>query len=272
MLVLGVLFGIGLVLAARAFVRQENPLVEDILKLLPGLNCGACRYKGCRDYAEAVAAGAKVNQCAPGGAETVRSLAALLGVEAPQTAHMRAVVHCQGGRGRCGSRFLYVGEQDCLAALMAAGGPKACLYGCLGLGSCARACPFGAITMSDEGLPVVDPDKCTACGICVQTCPRDLMSVLPVQYATYLGCSSQDRGKEVRDVCSVGCIACGLCAKNDPHGAIVMKGNLPVLDFEKAGGDFSAAAQVCPMSCFGVEGAQPAVAEAAASGAAGSQA
>ena len=256
MVVLGVLFGAGLMLAARAFHVEEDERVEAALDILPGMNCGACGYAGCQAYAEAVVEGEKVSLCTAGGPEVARALAELMGVEVSDLVKLRAVVHCQGGMSRCADRFEYVGVQDCRAAHITSGGPKSCIYGCLGLGSCARACPYDAITMSDERLPVVDPEKCTACGICVRTCPRDLLSLLPVEYKTYLGCSSRDRGKAVKDICSVGCIACGLCVKNDPHKATNLVELLPVLDFEKAGGDFSKGAEVCPMSCFVVEDAE----------------
>jgi electron transport complex protein RnfB len=201
-----------------------------------------------------VVAGEKVTLCTPGGADVARVLAELMGVEIGEMVKLRAVVHCQGGTSQCADTFLYVGEQDCRAAQLTAGGPKACTFGCLGFGTCAAACPYGAITMSEERLPVIDPDKCTACGICVRTCPRGIISLLPVHCTTYLGCSSHYRGKSVKDVCSVGCIGCGLCAKKDPNGAIEIVDNLPVLDFEKAGGDFAAAAEVCPTHSYFVEG------------------
>lgn len=250
---LGVLFGVGLALASRAFTLNEDPRLEPVLDALPGVNCGACAYAGCRSYAEAVVAGENVGLCTVGGEEVAQALAAIMGVEVSQAARKRAVVHCQGGVGRCGDAFEYVGEPDCRAAHITAGGQKACAYGCLGFGTCAEACPFDAITMSEERLPVVDPDRCTGCGMCVRVCPRDLISLLEVDYTTYLGCSSRDRGKAVKNVCSVGCIACGVCAKKDPNGAIEMKDNLPVLDFEKSQGDFATGAEVCPMNCFVVE-------------------
>lgn len=265
MTVLGVLFGIGLVLAARAFRVEQDPRIEAVLDVLPGINCGACGYAGCHAYAEAVVEGQKVVLCTAGGPDVGRAVAELMGVEVVETAKLRAVLHCQGGLSRCGDRFQYVGEQDCRAAHITSGGPKSCIYGCLGLGSCARACPFDAIAMSEEGLPVIDAEKCTACGICVRACPRDLISLLPVDWKVYLGCSSHYKGKAVKDICAVGCIACGLCAKRDPHDAIVLEGNLPVLDFEKAGGDFAAAAEVCPMNCFVVEGRPAAVGAGASS-------
>ncbi len=254
MAVLGVLFGIGLVLAAVAFRTDEDPRQEQVLQALPGINCGACGYAGCRGYAEAVCGGEDVNLCLPGGQDIARHLADIMGVEIEEIVRKRAVVHCQGGTERCPDRFQYHGEADCRAAHLTSGGPKSCVYGCLGFGSCAQACPFDAITMNEQRLPVVDPEKCTACGICVETCPRDLISLLPMPFKIYLGCSSHDRGKAVKDICEVGCIACSLCAKKDPHEAIVMKDQLPVLDHQEADGDFSVAAEVCPMNCFVIEG------------------
>jgi len=260
---------VGLVLAARAFSVRVDPRLEEVLGALPGANCAACGYSGCRAYAEAVVRGEKCNLCMAGGPDVASALAKIMGVELEQAAKLRAVVRCQGGLSRCGERFQYVGEHDCRAADITYGGPKACPYGCLGMGSCAAACPFGAITMSEERLPVIDPDRCTGCGVCVKTCPRGIICLLPVDQKTYVACSSRDRGKAVRDVCSVGCIACGRCVKADPHGAITLENNLPVLDYEKAGGDFSAAAEACPMNCFVVEAEPVAAAGGGAAAAAG---
>ena len=262
MLVLGVLFGFGLVIAARKLRVDEDPRLERALDALPGVNCGGCGYGGCRAYAEAVVGSEKVTLCTAGGPDTAGILAELMGVEVGEMVKMRAVVHCQGGVSQCADTFQYVGEQDCRAAQLAAGGPKACIFGCLGFGTCAAACPYGAIVMSEERLPVVDVDKCTGCGLCVRSCPRGIISLLPAHYTSYLGCSSHYRGKSVKDICSVGCIGCGLCAKKDANGAIEMVDNLPVLDFEKAGGDFAQAAEVCPTHSYVVEGPEAAPAEA----------
>ncbi|MHC4480493.1 MAG: RnfABCDGE type electron transport complex subunit B [Planctomycetota bacterium] len=266
MLALGVVFGIGLVLAARAFRVQEDERVREVEEVLPAINCGGCGYAGCHAYAEAVVEGEGVTLCTAGGPDVAAALAAIMGVEISDVHTLRAVVHCQGGTSRCGDRFEYVGEQDCRAAHITSGGPKKCIYGCLGFGSCAEACPYDAIAMNEERLPVIDPDKCTACGICVRACPLDLISLLPVEYKTYLGCSSHDRAKAVKDVCSVGCIACGLCVRKDPHEATELVDNLPVLDFEKAGGDFRTGAEVCPMNSFTVEAEAEAPLQVAAAG------
>ncbi len=270
MVVLGILFGVGLAAASQVFRVVQDERIELILEALPGVNCGACAYGGCRAYAEAVVNGEKVGLCTLGGQEVTDRLAAIMGVEAVSAVQRRAVVHCQGGLGRCEQRCDYEGIEDCRAAHLLSGGPKACVYGCLGLGTCADACLFGAITMNEERLPVVDLEKCTACGICMRVCPRGLISLLEARYKAYLGCSSRGRGKSVKSICSVGCITCGLCAKKEPHGAIVIENNLPVLDYEKGAGHFAVAADVCPMNCFVVEepelsavGAQEAAADGA---------
>lgn len=254
MLGLGLLFGLGLALASRAFAVEEDPRMEQILDALPGSNCGACGYGGCRAYAEAVVEGEKVGLCTVGGADVAELIGDIMGVEVEGKRHRkRAVVHCKGGLSNCEMRAEYHGEQDCRAAHLTSGGPKACLYGCLGFGTCAEACPFDAITMSEERLPVVDADRCTACGACVRACPRDLISLLDSRYKIYLGCSSRDSGKSVRQVCRVGCIWCRRCVKEDPHDAVKMEGNLPVLDYKKAEGDFRVAAEVCPMDSYVME-------------------
>lgn len=265
MLVLGVLFALGLVAAARTFHVVEDPRIQPAIAALPGINCGNCGYAGCRSYAEAVVGGEEVTLCTAGGPEVARMLAELMGVEIEDQVRLRAVLHCRGGTDKCADTFQYVGEQDCRAAHITAGGPKACIYGCLGFGTCAEACSYGAITMSEDRLPVIDPDKCIACGLCVRTCPRHLISLIPAHCKVYLGCSSHYRGKSVKAVCPVGCIGCGLCAKKDPNGAIEMVENLPVLDFEKAGGDFHTAAEVCPTHSYVVEQDAPELAPVGAS-------
>jgi len=200
MVVLGLLFGVCLALASKAFALRTDPRIEQVLDVLPAANCGACTYGGCRAYAEAIVDGEKVSLCPVGGEEVALAVAEIMGVEVDAVARKRAVVHCQGGTSQCAMHADYEGEQDCRAAHLTSGGPKACAYGCLGLGTCAEACPFDAITMSEERLPVIDPEKCTACGMCVQVCPRGLISLLDAQYKTYLGCSSRGKGKSVKAI------------------------------------------------------------------------
>jgi electron transport complex protein RnfB len=257
MVVLGVVFGLGLAAASRAFHVEVDPRVEEVLDTLPQLNCGACGYRNCEDYAEAVALkGAEPDLCVPGGTDTAQAVGTIMGLEVGEKEVLRAYLHCQGTMERCRARFEYDGPPNCRASVTVQNGWKACFYGCLGLGDCVEVCPVGAITIGHDKLPVVDRDLCIGCGMCVDVCPRNLYELLPVQrVGVYLGCSSQDKGRSVKDACSVGCIACQKCVKVDPKAAIQMKGNLPDLDYGQ-GSTFLEAAEACPMNCFVVlEGA-----------------
>ncbi len=249
---LGLLFGAALAYASKKFAVNVDPKIEQVLEVLPGANCGGCGYPGCAGYADAVVkSGAKITLCAPGGEETVKKIARILGVEAVVQEPKVAVVQCRGDKEKAPNRFIYDGVEDCNAAQLIMGGAKGCIYGCLGLGSCVRACPFDAMYMADNGLPVVIEDKCTACGICVSTCPRGIMALIPVSQKVFLGCVSQDKAKAVKSVCSVGCIACGLCAKEKvtPNGSVVMEGNLPKI-VKITSEDLMTAVEKCPTSSF----------------------
>jgi electron transport complex protein RnfB len=121
---------------------------------------------------------------------------------AAEIAPLKAKLICRGGREQCGQISEYDGLPDCRAANMFASGGRACTYACLGFGNCARVCPFGAITMDDNRLPVIDPEKCTGCRKCVE-------------------------------VCKVGCIACRICEQVCPFDAIHVENNLAVIDYVK---------------------------------------
>ncbi len=247
-------FAVFLAFAARRFKISEDPLVAKIEEILPGTNCGACGFAGCHALSELLAGRkAEPGACVTGGPEAAKKIAALLGVTANVAELRVASIHCQGGKSKARSRFEYVGIKTCLSSHTTAGGPKACFYGCLGLGDCVRVCPFNALSMNKDDLPVVDENKCVACGKCVAVCPRKIITLVPRRKWTYVGCISKDRGKAVKDVCSVGCIGCGICAKVTKSGAITMEDNLPRLQIDK-GLDFEEAVQRCPAHCFVVRG------------------
>jgi ferredoxin len=144
-----------------------------------------------------------------------------------------ARVLCQGGRSKSVRRFKYEGIKDCRAAILASGGDKACIYGCLGYGTCSRVCPFGAITMGDDSLPIIDPVKCTACGQCAQACPTKVIEILPMVKEVVVRCHSKDKGAATRKKCQVGCIACGMCVKVCPYNAPHVENHLSTIDLEK---------------------------------------
>jgi Na+-translocating ferredoxin:NAD+ oxidoreductase RNF subunit RnfB len=186
----------------------------------------------------------------PGGPGVARAIAGILGLEAGDFTPMVAVTRCKGGRREAIQRAEYHGIPDCNAAELVSGGPKGCVYGCLGFGTCVKACPFDAMGMSDNGLPVVFEDKCTGCGNCVSVCPRGIMELIPRKQKVYLGCVSQDKTKEVKAVCAVGCRGCKACTnpKWVPSKAVQMDGNLPVLPTEWD--DFAGAIKKCPGKAF----------------------
>ncbi|OHD68695.1 MAG: hypothetical protein A2W19_12830 [Spirochaetes bacterium RBG_16_49_21] len=124
-----------------------------------------------------------------------------------------ARVHCQGGTAETAVRFLYSGLRQCTAANGVMGGFKVCRYGCLGFGDCGRACSFNAIHMGGNGLPIVDYDRCTGCGMCVMACPRNIIGLAPRQNDVHTLCNNEEKSAVMKLECSAGCIACRLCEK-----------------------------------------------------------
>ena len=230
--VLAFVFGAGLAAASRVFHVEVDPRVEEIEAALPGVNCGACGYAGCADYAAAVAAGkAGPSLCIPGGMEAARKIAAVMGLEAEETEPLKAVLVCQGRQ--VPARIEYRGVADCRAAALIAGGERACPYACIGLGTCAEVCPVGAIRMDADRLPVIDEEACIGCGACAKVCPQQVIEVQPVSKTVHVRCRSRDKGAVVRRICPVGCIACRKCEKICPFDAIHVVDNLAVIDYSK---------------------------------------
>ncbi len=222
------MMGLGLSLAYKKLAVKNDPRSERILEILPGGNSGACGFAGCRAYAEAVTEGKVApDLCCVGGEDVSRKIAKIMGVELVIREKQIALIRCRGGNKEAKEKFDYQGIKDCRAALLTAGGKKGCIYGCLGLGTCVASCPFGAISMRENDLPKIDENKCVGCGRCVESCPREIIELVPRTQRIFVLCRSQDKAKQVKEVCEVGCIGCGLCVKVCPVGAIVLENNLP---------------------------------------------
>jgi len=239
------LFASLLVLAHRILHVDEDPRIDAVQQMLPGTNCGACGFPGCLGLAQATVEGTALpGKCTVMSEDERQAVAAFLGVDAGAEEKVVARLACAGGNNTARNRAHYEGLQSCRAATLVSGGGKACFWGCLGLGDCEAVCDFDAIIMNDHGLPVVIEDLCTACGDCVDACPKDLFSLHPVSHRLWVACKNLERGEAVLADCDVGCDACGRCAADAPD-VITMINNLPVVDYDR-NHDVKQAIDRCP--------------------------
>lgn len=220
-----------LVVAQRLFYVEEDPRIDAVEEMLPHANCGACGFPGCRPFAEALVAGTALpGKCTVSGERERGRLADFLGVDVGLEEKRVARLACAGGSNVAHDRARYDGLATCRAAAQVAGGGKGCFWGCLGLGDCEAVCDFDSIRMDAHGLPVVDEDLCTACGDCVEVCPKDLFSIHLVSHRLWVACRSLEAGDELLEDCEVACTACGRCAVDAPD-LVTMEQNLPVVDY-----------------------------------------
>lgn len=251
MSIMGLLFGLGLAFASKIFHVHIDPKIEKILSELPGANCGACGKAGCAGLAEAIAIGdASLTSCPPGGEETYTKIAEVLGVEKCNVIKKIARVRCGGG-DKAKDKFIYRGVKTCVAASLLAGGQKLCGFGCMGFGDCVAVCPFDAIHMNGGGVPVVNLEKCTACGKCVEACPKNIIFLENASEKYYVKCLSHDKIGIVKNACKVGCIACKICGKLS-KGAFIIENNLSRLDYDKVNDDttLKVCVEKCPTKCI----------------------
>jgi len=240
-------FAVLIALANRRLWVWEDPRIDAVAALLPNANCGACGLPGCRAFAEqAVDGKVQPSQCTVGSDDMHQAIAGLLGVDAGTAVRRVARLQCAGGADVAGARADYRGLQTCAAAAAVAGGGKGCSWGCLGLADCERVCDFDAIVMSETGLPVVDPVKCTACGDCVEACPKSLFVLLPVQTHLFVQCKNLLNGDAVLADCTVACTACGKCVQDAAEGLISVASGVAVIDYDLAAPAGPKAIERCP--------------------------
>jgi len=220
--------------ANKKLYVYEDPRIEQVEDMLPHANCGACGFPGCRPFAEALDSGTVLpGKCSVSSDEGRSAIASFLGVSLGSEEKRVARLACNGGMNVAINQAYYKGVSSCQAATLISGGGKACSWGCLGYGDCAVVCDFDAIVMNEFGIPVVDVQKCTACGDCVEACPKGLFSIHPISHRLWVACKSLEAGDEVLDVCDVGCTACGKCAMDAEDNMITMVKNLPVINYSK---------------------------------------
>lgn len=247
----GLILGLGLAIASAVMAVPVDEKAEKIREELPGANCGACGFSGCDAYAAALSEGKtdKTNLCVPGGGEVSQKIAEITGLAAGEVEKKCAVVLCGGTCSNCSPELRYSGVKSCAMAQQLYGGPKSCSYGCIGFGDCVKACPYGAIKVCD-GVARIDPLMCRACGMCVNTCPKNLIELLPmnVTKAAVL-CNNIEKGALTRKQCKTGCIGCMKCQKNCEYEAITVTNNVAHVNYEKCTG-CGKCVENCPVKCI----------------------
>ncbi|MDD2702098.1 MAG: (Fe-S)-binding protein [Sideroxydans sp.] len=234
MAALGGLLALFLAIASKRLYVFEDPRIDQVEEMLPHSNCGACGTAGCRNFAEQVVAGSiEPARCTVNPPQQNISIASLLGIDLGNVEKRIARLACAGGNNVAKSSANYVGHSTCRSASVISGGGRSCVWGCLGLGDCSHVCDFGAISMNRQGLPEVDPDKCTACGDCVDICPKQLFSLEPVSRQLWVACKNQADPSASEYSCDVSCTACGRCVMDAAPGLIKLERNLAVIDYNK---------------------------------------
>jgi len=244
---LGTILSVVLAVANRKLYVFVDPRIEQVESMLPGTNCGACGQPGCAAFSEAlVDGGTSPSACTVSGEEERESIAQFLGVAVGDAEKRVARLACAGSANVSRQRARYMGEPTCQAANLVAGGGKGCAWGCLGLGDCFQVCEPGAIRMSDLDLPIVDEALCTACGECVEICPKGLFELHPITHRLWVACKNEAFGDEAEDECEVACNACGRCVADGAEGLLRMENNLPIIDYNQIDRADPLAIQRCP--------------------------
>jgi Na+-translocating ferredoxin:NAD+ oxidoreductase RNF subunit RnfB len=227
LVLLGAVSGAGLAIASKKFVVVRDPKLTAVLNNLPGTNCGACGLPGCSAMAAAIVSGKSEPAACPVNTDmNNQEIGKIIGVEVGHSIKQVARLLCGGDNETVISLAKYEGFQDCNVMAVVSGGGKACIYGCMGGGTCVKACIYSAMQMNEKGLPIVFDEKCVACGLCVKACPRKLMKLLPVDKPVFVACSTKDKGADVRKICKQGCISCKICEKTCPVKAITLENNI----------------------------------------------
>lgn len=252
---IGIIAAIILYFAAKRFAVKEDPLVGEVEALLPGANCGGCGYSGCAAFARACVSAGSLDglYCTGMDEEGMQKVASLLGMQVGEHRRKVAVIRCAASCDVREVKNIYEGLHSCASAAGLYQGMIDCVYGCLGLGDCVKACPFGAMSIQPgETLPTVDPDKCTGCGRCFEACPRALPMILPVGDTgrlTWVSCANRDRGPVAMKECNRSCIGCGLCKKSCLHEAVTLETYLATINAEKCQ-NCGECIKSCPRHCI----------------------
>ncbi len=237
--IIGIISAIILYYVSQKFKVFEDPRIDSVEAILPAANCGGCGYAGCRAFAEACVNANDLSQlfCTVGGNDCMVSVADKLGLKAVYQTPKTAVVRCNGTCSHRPKTNTFDGALTCAIATSLYSGETGCSFGCLGFGDCVPVCKFDAIHMNSEtGLPEIIDEKCTACGACVDACPKfiiELRKQMPKYRKIYVACVNKEKGGIASKACKVACIGCSKCQKVCEFDAIEISGNLAFIDSDK---------------------------------------
>ena len=252
MAAVGLVGSVLLLIVSKKLAIGEDERLTYLASILPGVNCGACGYPGCEQYAKAMMAGAPPNACTTGGDRVADELAAFLGVESTGVVQKEAFVACNGSLDHVDPHLEFQGVPSCRVFSTMFFTSLSCPFGCLGFGDCAVACPFDAIVV-ENGVARVDTAACTGCGTCTDICPRGVISLVSqgdAPTASVVTCKNTMPGAKTRKVCSAGCIGCQKCAKACPTQSIAVENNLARVNAETCIG-CGTCREVCPTGAIG---------------------
>ncbi|MCZ6501823.1 MAG: electron transport complex subunit RsxB [Gammaproteobacteria bacterium] len=182
--VIGLVSGGVLLLSSRRWQDSGDEVTSLVNKLLPQTQCAQCGYPGCKPYAEAIVAGEAINKCPPGGDNTIRALADLLGKDFVQLDES------------CGT------SQAPMVALIRE--PE-----CIGCTLCIKACPVDAIIGAQQMMHTIIFEECTGCELCVAPCPVDCIDMISLEV--------HEKTEPVHLADSQPCIHCGICMEVCPQ-------------------------------------------------------
>ncbi|HJO95153.1 MAG TPA: RnfABCDGE type electron transport complex subunit B [Victivallales bacterium] len=249
---IAIILGLTIGITAKVFEVKQDPRVEQVLDALPGANCGGCGLAGCSDFAKAVVSGVTIpEKCPVCSEEGVKAIVEIMGLKQSDNIVKKvAVILCGGDSDNALFEAQYNGINDCKSASLIGGGLKGCRNGCLGLGTCARICPFDAIEITDKALAIVHPDLCVGCGKCVETCPKNLIIMVPETADIHVYCNSKEKALDKKKVCKVSCIGCRKCVKAAEEGQMEMDGFLARINYSNAPSSDLIDKAGCPTKCL----------------------